>query len=48
MMEDRYPSTITNVWIGKESSRNENIVLEWELDKFMRLLKDADTEIYPV
>ncbi|KAK4394200.1 hypothetical protein Sango_1890800 [Sesamum angolense] len=38
---------MTNAWSAEESTRNDNAVREWESDKFMRLLKDADTELYP-
>ncbi|KAG8391025.1 hypothetical protein BUALT_Bualt01G0145100 [Buddleja alternifolia] len=47
MLEDCYTASTTNSWRGDESLRNENAVPESESDKFMRLLRDADTELYP-
>lgn len=47
MLEDCYTATKTNAWSGEESVRNDNAMLEWESDKFMRLLRDADMELYP-
>ncbi|KAK4423116.1 hypothetical protein Salat_1894200 [Sesamum alatum] len=47
MLEECYTTSITTAWGVEESMRNDNAVPGWESNKFMRLLKDADTELYP-
>ncbi|XXG69272.1 hypothetical protein AAC387_Pa06g2185 [Persea americana] len=47
MLHDHYITTTINAWTGEDSSSYENAVPDWKVDKFMRLLKDAEQKLYP-
>ncbi|CAA0813526.1 Unknown protein [Striga hermonthica] len=47
VLEDCYTATRTNAWGGDQSTMDENAVPQWESEKFMRLLRDVDKELYP-